>query len=381
MKLEDRSRIIRIGLIGATPGRGWAGMAHVPAIRATPSLSLHAVATRSEQTARAAAEAFKVPLWFGDASAMIAHDEVDAIVVAVKAPAHYAFVKKALLAGKPVYCEMPFGQTLAQSRELEALSRERDVKTAVGLQGRFSPWLRQVREIVTSGRLGRLLSTTMIAYDELSLGTIDEGNAYLLDVANGANPLTLHSAHYIDALCFAVGELASVSATTAISRPRITVRQSGQVIISSSPDQIAVCGRLVDGTITSFHMRAGSGDPSFQWEIQGDDALLRVTSKGYLMWRPLMLELWDGRSKQWELIPPPLPDGDGVPGLQGPAQFVASAYAAFASDILSGSTRSVCFTDALARRETIEAIRAATHDGRATWPAPRSIFTSARTQT
>ena len=30
----------------------------------------------------------------------------------------------------------------------------------------------------------------------------------------------------------------------------------------------------------SFHMRAGSADPSFVWEIQGEDVVLRATSKG-----------------------------------------------------------------------------------------------------
>jgi predicted dehydrogenase len=181
-----------------------------------------------------------------------------------------------------------------------------------------------VREIVASGRLGRLLSTSLIAYDELSLGTIDEGDAYLLDVANGANPLTLHSAHYLDALCYVLGELVTVSATTAISRPRIVVRQMGETITSTSPDQIAACGLLADGTIASFHMRAGSGDPSFRWEIQGENASPRVTSTGYLMWRPPTLDLWNAPAKQWEPVPPPAPlPGGEVPGPEGPAQFVA----------------------------------------------------------
>jgi hypothetical protein len=68
-----------------------------------------------------------------------------------------------------------------------------------------------------------------------------------------------------------LGELETVSAVPAISRSHIVVRQTGEMITSTStsPDQIAVSGLLVDGTIASFHMRAGSGDPSTQWEIQG----------------------------------------------------------------------------------------------------------------
>ena len=362
---------IRIGLIGATPGRGWAGMAHVPAIRAVPGLTLYAVATRREETARAAAEAFGAPLWFDDADAMIAHDGVDAVVVAVKAPHHHALVKQALLAGKPVYCEMPFGHTLEEARDLETLARERKVTTAVGLQGRFSPWLRQIRDVVASGRLGRLLSTSLVAFDELSVGTIDQANAYLLDIANGANPLTIHSAHYIDALCFALGQFTTVSAITVVSRPRVVVRQTGEVLPATSPDQIALCGRLEDGAVASFLMRAGSGgDPSFRWEIQGEDAVLSVTSTGYLMWRPLTLELWDEKTKHQDVLPPPEPADEWatIATVEGPAQHVAYAYAAFAQDIRTGSKTSVTFSDALRRLETMEAIRAAAHSGMATSP-------------
>jgi predicted dehydrogenase len=364
------ARGVRIGIIGATPKRGWAGMAHVPAIQAVPSLALHAVATRSEGSARAAAEAFGVPLWFDDPKAMIAHKEVDAVVVAVKAPDHFELVRQALLCGKPVYCEWPFGRTVDEARLLDDLARVRNVATAVGLQGRFSPWLRQARDVVAAGRLGRVLSTSLLAYDELSVGSVDEGNAYLLDETNGANPLTIHSGHYVDALCFVLAELATVSAVTAVSKPRVIVRQTGETVTATSPDQIAVCGLLENGAVANFQMRAGSGDPSFSWEIQGERAVLRITSAGYLMWRPLRLEMWDVETKRWDTLPPPnTANGPGgQQALEGPAQNVARTYEAFAADILTGSQTSVTFSDARLRRETMDAIRLAAQDGTAKSP-------------
>jgi predicted dehydrogenase len=83
------------------------------------------------------------------------------------------------------------------------------------------------------------------------------------------------------------------------------------------------------------------------------------------MWRPLSLELWDARNKTWEAIGPIDSTSTGKDQLtsDSPAQFVCSAYEAFASDILTGSRRSVTFTDALARRETIETIRIAAATG------------------
>ena len=349
-------------------------MAHVPALRAVPGLVLHAVATRSESSARAAAKAFGAPLWFADADAMIVHEEVDAVVVAVRATGHFALVRQALLAGKPVYCEWPFTRSIEQARELDDLARERGAATAVGLQGRFSPWVRQVRDVVASGRLGRILSTCLMAYDELSLGSVDQGNAYLLDVTNGANPLTIHSGHYVDALCFVLGELTTVSATTAVSRPRVVIRQTGETVTATSPDQIAVTGLLEGGGVASFHMRGGGGDPSFVWEIQGEDATLHVSSTGYLMWRPLKLEIRDAKTKQWETVTPPEPSREwaGLGALKGPAQYVAYVYAAFAEDIRTGSHKSVSFAEARKRRETMEAISTAARDGAAQSPLTSS---------
>ena len=144
------------------------------------------------------------------------------------------------------------------------------------------------------------------------------------------------------------------------------------MLTATSPDQIALCGLLEDGAVASFHMRAGSGgDPSFLLEIQGEDAVLRVTSTGYLMWRPLTLELWDAKTKHRDVLPPPEP-AEGwanVATVEGPAQNVAYAYAAFAQDIRTGSRTSVTFSGALRRRETMEAIRAAAQSGMAKSPA------------
>jgi len=49
---------LRVGLVGANANAGWAKMSHIPAINGLTGLKLAAVATRNEQIARHAAEAF-----------------------------------------------------------------------------------------------------------------------------------------------------------------------------------------------------------------------------------------------------------------------------------------------------------------------------------
>ena len=90
---------LRVGVAGADTKASWAKASHVPAITALPGLRLAAVATRSEGSAREAAEAFGADRWFADASEMVRSDEIDIVSVCVKVPAHRALVLAALAEG------------------------------------------------------------------------------------------------------------------------------------------------------------------------------------------------------------------------------------------------------------------------------------------
>ena len=84
-----------MGVIGASPLRpGWAVTAHLPALAALPDYELRAVATSTEASARAAAEAYGVP-GHADPAALIARRDVDLVVVTVKLPHHHRLVGEA----------------------------------------------------------------------------------------------------------------------------------------------------------------------------------------------------------------------------------------------------------------------------------------------
>src|SRR5580700_7337108 len=97
-----RDKQIRVGIVGANAKSSWAKVSHIPAISGLPGLKLAAVATRNEQSAREAAEAFGAERWFSDPFAMIDDDRIDVITISVKVPAHRELVLAALAAGKAV---------------------------------------------------------------------------------------------------------------------------------------------------------------------------------------------------------------------------------------------------------------------------------------
>jgi predicted dehydrogenase len=111
-------KTIRVGIVDANAKSGWARVSHIPVINGLPNLKLAAVATRNEQSAREAAEAFGADRWFSDPLAMIRDDLVDLVTIAVNVPAHRELVLAALHAGKAVYCEAPLGRTLTETEEM-----------------------------------------------------------------------------------------------------------------------------------------------------------------------------------------------------------------------------------------------------------------------
>src|ERR1700733_10969657 len=152
---------IRIGIVGADTKASWAKVSHVPAINGLAGLKLDAVATRNEQSARQAAEAFGADRWFSDPFAMIRDERIDAVTIAVKVPAHRELVLAALEAGKAVYCEAPLGRTVAETEEMARAGGS--LHTAIGLQGRLNPAVRRAARLVSSGKIGQPLTATVFS--------------------------------------------------------------------------------------------------------------------------------------------------------------------------------------------------------------------------
>lgn len=70
-------------------------------------------------------------------------------------------IRKAIAAGKHIYCEKPTAGTLAESLELARLAREAGVKNGVVQDKLFLPGLLKLKRLVDSGFFGKILSVRM----------------------------------------------------------------------------------------------------------------------------------------------------------------------------------------------------------------------------
>jgi predicted dehydrogenase len=201
---------IRVGIIGADTKASWAKMSHVPAINGLPGLKLAAVATRNEQSARKAAEAFGADRWFTDPFAMIRNDLIDVVTVAVKVPAHRELVLAALETGKAVYCEAPLGRSVAETEEMARAARSHH--TAIGLQGRHNPAVQRAAELVSSGRIGRPLNARIVS-PTLGFGPeIPVAQDIFNKPSSGADLLTITAGHTLDLVEAVLGPIIEVDA-------------------------------------------------------------------------------------------------------------------------------------------------------------------------
>src|SRR5437764_14104809 len=89
---------IRVGIVGASASRGFASIAHIPALKALPQFEIVAVCTARQQSAEAAARHYGAPLAFSDPEKQAQHHDVDLVTVSVKVPAHYRPVMTAIAA-------------------------------------------------------------------------------------------------------------------------------------------------------------------------------------------------------------------------------------------------------------------------------------------
>jgi len=357
-----------VGIIGVSPVRGWAATAHIPALRALPNYEIRALSAHNAESARAAGDMFGVSAVFSDHEQLMIQPDIDVVAVTVKAPRHRELVSAALAAGKAVYCEWPLGRDLDDARAMAALAAKQGVPTVVGLQARQAPAIEFVQQLLRDGYVGEVLSTTMVGLS-VPGDVVVRPNAYMLDKSNGANLLTVPVGHSLDILNYVLGEFADLSAVSDLRRPLITIEETGEQIVKTAADQIAVIGTLTSGATASVHIReAVAGGTGFLWEINGTEGTLRISAEAAVPGIfPLAVAGAQGRNELAELaVPAALTQKwPALTGLQGaPAYNVGRAYAAFARDIETGAHTVPDFADAVRRHEVIAAIERSAASGR-----------------
>ncbi|MFO7959831.1 MAG: Gfo/Idh/MocA family oxidoreductase [Nitriliruptoraceae bacterium] len=149
--------------------------------------------------------------WVEDRAELLRSD-LDAVIVCSETARHLEDVEAAAGAGVAVLCEKPLATTEAAADAIVSACREAEVPLATAFPMRASPPMRQLREVVTSGRLGTVWAAQGTNQGELPM----RHRSWFVDPEeSGGGALMDHVVHLADLLRWYLGrDPVEVYATT-----------------------------------------------------------------------------------------------------------------------------------------------------------------------
>lgn len=131
-------------------GTGAIAPVALAAMEAVPSIQVEALWCRqqSRQRGEALAREYGISRVYTDCQALFQEADVDTAYIALVNPVHYAYARKALLAGKNVILEKPFCTRFAQTQELAELARKKGLILLEAMPLWHGALFRKIRELV-----------------------------------------------------------------------------------------------------------------------------------------------------------------------------------------------------------------------------------------
>lgn len=255
------------------------------------------VYTRTFETAENAAEQFGFDIAAKSEDELIYNDDIDIIDICTPNISHYETLKKAINAGKHIYCEKPLCVSAAQALEVAELAEKKGVVGKIVFNNRYLSALMRAKELVDEGRLGRIVSFRC-SYLHSSCTDLNKNAGWKQnrDICGGGVLFDLGS-HAIDLVYFLCGAFKEVSGRSqiAFSSRRGLNGEPWQTNADEAFYMTAEleCGAV--GTIEASKITVGAND-DLTLEVYGTDGSIRFS-----LMDPNFLSFYDNRPETREL--------------------------------------------------------------------------------
>lgn len=236
------------------------------------------VYTRTPETAENAAKTFGFDFAAKSEDELINSDSIDIIDICTPNTSHFETLKKAINAGKHVYCEKPLCTSAAEALEIAELAEKKGVIGKIVFNNRYLAAIMRAKELVDSGRLGRILSFRC-AYLHSSCTDVNKNAGWKQnrDICGGGVLFDLGS-HAIDLVYHLCGKFKEVNGRSQIA---FASRRgmNGEVWETNADEAFYMtaeleCGAV--GTIEANKIAVGAND-DLTLEIYGTDGSIRFS--------------------------------------------------------------------------------------------------------
>jgi len=277
----------------AVAGAGLIGQRHIERVLEEPTAELSAIVDPSPASRDLAGRLGTT--WFEILERLLAEDRPDGLVVATPNQIHVPNGLLAVAAGVPTLMEKPIADDVAEGSRLVQAAEAAGVPLLVGHHRRYNPMIQKAKEIVDSGRLGRVIAV------HGHFWVTKPGEYY--DVAwrreKGGGPVFLNLIHDVDLFRYLLGEVVSVQAQESNAVRGNAVEETAVILLRFASG--ALGSMTVSDCVAapwSWELTAGE-NPSFP---QQNEACYQIGGTLGSLTVP-QLELWSYSAKQSWLEP------------------------------------------------------------------------------
>ena len=220
----------------AVSGAGTIGLAHIDCLRDSPTCVLSAIVDPSLAAVAVAAKE-GVPL-FNSLDELFASIHPDGIILATPNHLHVEQALRCLDVAVPMLLEKPIATTLEDGERLVTAVEASGVPVLIGHHRAHSPIMAKAKEVVDSGKLGKLVGI-------MGSAVFFKPDHYFSDnpwrTQTGAGPILLNMIHEVHSLRMLCGDIVSVQAMSSNAVRGFPVE-----------DTVAITLRFASGALGSF---------------------------------------------------------------------------------------------------------------------------------
>jgi myo-inositol 2-dehydrogenase/D-chiro-inositol 1-dehydrogenase len=189
--------------------------------------------------------------------ALLAREDVDAVLIASPNSAHADQAVAALDAGKHVFCQKPISLTLADADRVVERAGGADRVVQLGFMLRFLPPISALRERLANGGVGRVIASRAAVFGW------EPSADWFYDPSLGGGVILDTLVHFADLAQWLLGPVEKVYA------------DGGAFVLDGarrhgSPDNATVQLRHAGGAVSSFYATWTAGHGDFTFEVYGD---------------------------------------------------------------------------------------------------------------
>ena len=239
----------------AVVGLGAFGQKHLDAIAQIDDATVRYVAHSRMEVATEVATSVGAASAFTDYTELLAHDDLDGVILATPTHMHHDQTLQALRAGKHVMVEIPMADSLAGVQEIVDAQRQSGLIAMAGHTRRFNPSHQYLHQKITAGELAiQQLDVQTYFFRRTNMNALGQPRSW------ADHLLWHHAAHTVDLFQYQTGEtIVKANAIQGPKHPQLGIAMDMSIQLATETGKICTLSLSFnnDGPLGTFFRYIG----------------------------------------------------------------------------------------------------------------------------